>query len=290
MDLTLLITQALNGLQLGVMLFLIASGLTLVFGIMNLINLAHGSLYMIGAFVAATFLEKTGSFFLAVLLALPVVMVVGVAVETGIMRRLYDRDHLDQVLATFALILFFNEGVRILWGPQARFMALPESLSGFVEVLPGVPYPVYRLVIVAVGLACAVGLWLLIGKTRLGMAIRAGADNREMVDALGVNVRRLYTLVFAIGAGLAGFAGMMAGPILSVETGMGESILILAFVVVVIGGIGSVRGALVGALVVGAADTFGRILLPPALASMGIYILMAGVLCIRPSGLFPANG
>jgi branched-chain amino acid transport system permease protein len=289
MDLSLFAIQGLNAIQLGVMLFLMSAGLTLVFGIMNLINLAHGSLYMLGAYLAATFQRLSGSFLLGIVLAIPVVMVIGVLMELIVLRRLYDRDHLDQVLATFALILFFNELVRMVWGPQAYFMSPPPALSGSVSILPGVPYPAYRLFIVAVGLLLALGLYLLIHRTRLGMLIRAGASNREMVGALGVNVSLLFTLVFGLGAVLAGFAGMMAGPILSVEIGMGESILILTFVVIVIGGIGSVRGAFVAAMLIGFADTFGRVLLPPALASMVIYILMAAVLFKRPQGLFPAG-
>lgn len=244
MTLQLFIVQCLNGLQLGVMLFLIAAGLTLVFGIMNLINLAHGSLYMIGAYLAASVQQWTGSFWLGVILALPVVTLVGVGLECFLFRRLYRRDHLDQVLVTFALILFFNELVRLIWGPQAYFMALPKALAGTVNLLPGIPYPAYRLAIVAAGLGVAAGLYLLITRTRTGMRIRAGATHPEMVGALGVDVRRLFSLLFGLGAALAGFAGMMAGPILSVEVGMGESILIVAFVVIVIGGIGSVRGAL----------------------------------------------
>ncbi|HHP7234969.1 MAG TPA: branched-chain amino acid ABC transporter permease [Desulfobacterales bacterium] len=289
MDLSLFAIQGLNAIQLGVMLFLMSAGLTLVFGIMNLINLAHGSLYMLGAYLAATFQRFSGSFLLGIALAIPVVMAIGVLMELIVLRRLYDRDHLDQVLATFALILFFNELVRMVWGPQAYFMSPPPALSGSVSILPGVPYPAYRLFIVAIGLLIALGLYLLIHRTRLGMLIRAGASNREMVGALGVNVSLLFTLVFGLGAVLAGFAGMMAGPILSVEIGMGESILILTFVVIVIGGIGSVRGAFVAAMLIGFADTFGRVLLPPALASMVIYILMAAVLFKRPQGLFPAG-
>ncbi len=289
MNMQLWVVQALNGLQLGVMLFLMSAGLTLVFGIMNLINLAHGSLYMLGAYLAATLQAVTGSFFLACLLAVPAVMGIGFLIEISILRRLYDREHLDQVLATFALILFFNELVRIIWGPQAYFMAIPGPLSGTFEILPGIPYPAYRLAILLAGLGVASALYLFIGRTRLGMIIRAGSTHREMVGALGINIQFLYTLVFGIGAAMAGFAGIMAGPILSVETGMGEPIMILAFVVIVIGGIGSVRGAFAAALLVGVADTFGRVLLPPALSSMVIYILMAGVLCFRPQGLFPGQ-
>ena len=302
----LFVEQVLNGLQLGVMLFLMASGLTLVFGIMGLINLAHGSLYMIGAYVAATVTALTGSFLIGLAVALPAAAAVGAVIELGIMRRLYARDHLDQVLATFGLILFFNELMVLLWGRQPLFMNVPDMLSGTVEILPGAPYPLYRLVIIAVGLLVALGLWLLITRTRLGMRIRAGASDRETADALGVNIGLLYTAVFALGALLAALAGAMAGPILAVEAGMGESILILTFVVVVIGGIGSVRGALAGALLVGMVDTLGRAFLPDllrmafdqstadgagaSLAAMSVYILMAAVLVWRPKGLFPAHG
>jgi branched-chain amino acid transport system permease protein len=300
----LLLEQVLNGLQLGVTLFLLAAGLTLVLGIMNLVNLAHGSLYMVGAFIAATVARLSGSFLLGLLVALPATALVGMLVELVALRRLYDRDHLDQVLATFGLILFFNELARILWGPRALFMDGPSWLSGTVEIIPGAPYPAYRLAIIGVGLAVALFLAWLNGRTRLGMLIRAGAANREMVAALGVDIRKLYTLVFGLGAMLAALAGVMAGPIYAVEVGMGESILILTFVVIVIGGIGSTRGALVGALLVGLVDTLGRAFLPgllkfvlaPAtadgvgasLASMAIYMLMAAVLIWRPRGLFPA--
>jgi branched-chain amino acid transport system permease protein len=304
-DPILLLVQALNGLQLGIMLFLMAAGLTLVFGIMNIVNLAHGSLYMIGAYFAAAFQESTGSFFFAVLLALPATAAVGIATEIVAIRTLYDRDHLDQVLATFGLILFFNELTGMVWGKAARYMALPAALGEQVEILPGRPYPAYRLVIIAVGLLVAVFLYLMIARTRVGMLIRAGASNRAMVAALGVNITWLYTLVFGLGAALAGLAGLMAGPILSIEPGMGEPILILTFVVIVIGGIGSIRGAFVAAVLVGLVDTVGRAFLPgvlglflsrtianaagPALASMLIYILMAAVLALRPQGLFPAR-
>jgi len=289
MTAALLVEQAFNGLQLGVMLFLMAAGLTLVFGIMGLINLAHGSLYMMGAYFAATFQQWTGSFLLALMLALPAAALLGVLVEVAALRTLYARDHLDQVLATFGLILFFNELVRIVWGPTAYFMAVPEALAGTVEIVPGVPYPAYRLAILGVGIAVAALLYLLIARTRLGMLIRAGASNRDMVDALGVDVGHLFTLVFGLGAALAGLAGAMAGPILAVQAGMGEDILILAFVVIVVGGIGSVRGAFVAALLVGVADTFGRVLLPSAVSEMTIYLLMALVLVWRPRGLFAAH-
>jgi branched-chain amino acid transport system permease protein len=304
-DPQLLAFQALNGLQLGVMLFLMAAGLTLVFGIMNLINLAHGSLYMVGAYVAAALQGWTGSFVLAALLAIPVTLALGVVIEVVVLRALYDREHLDQVLATFGLILFFNEAVRLVWGPSALFMAAPDFLAGQVDLPFGIVYPAYRFAILVVGLAVALFLYVLIARTRIGMLIRAGASNRAMVGALGVDVKFLYTAVFALGTALAGIAGLMAGPILSVESGMGEPILILTFVVIVIGGIGSIRGALVAALLIGVVDTLGRSFIPgllraafnpqvanaagPALASMLIYVLMALVLAFRPQGLFPAR-
>jgi branched-chain amino acid transport system permease protein len=300
----LLLEQVLNGLQLGVMLFLMAAGLTLVFGIMRLINLAHGSMYMLGAFAAATVTQATGSFALGLLAALPAAALVGWLVEVAVLRRLYTRDHLDQVLATFGLILFFNALVQIVWGRQPLFMDVPGALSGSVELIPGVPYPAYRLAIIATGLAVAGLLYLLISRTRIGMQIRASASNRDMAEAIGIDTPLLYGLVFALGALLAALAGVMAAPILAVESGMGESILIETFVVIVIGGLGSIRGAFLGALLVGLVDTLGRAFLPtllraflPAaeadgagasLASMAIYILMAAVLLWRPRGLFPA--
>jgi branched-chain amino acid transport system permease protein len=300
----LLLEQVLNGLQLGVMLFLMAAGLTLVFGIMRLINLAHGSMYMLGAFAAATVTQATGSFALGLLAALPAAALVGWLVEVAVLRRLYTRDHLDQVLATFGLILFFNALVQIVWGRQPLFMDVPGALSGSVELIPGVPYPAYRLAIIATGLAVAGLLYLLISHTRIGMQIRASASNRDMAEAIGIDTPLLYGLVFALGALLAALAGVMAAPILAVESGMGESILIETFVVIVIGGLGSIRGAFLGALLVGLVDTLGRAFLPtllraflPAaeadgagasLASMAIYILMAAVLLWRPRGLFPA--
>jgi branched-chain amino acid transport system permease protein len=300
----LLLEQVLNGLQLGVTLFLMAAGLTLVFGIMRLINLAHGSMYMLGAFVAATVTQASGSFLLGLLAAVPAAALTGLAVEIVVLRRLYARDHLDQVLATFGLLLFFNALVQLIWGRQPLFMDVPELLAGSVELIPGVPYPAYRLAIIAAGLTVAGLLYVLIARTRLGMQIRASASNREMAEAIGINTPLLYSAVFALGAGLAGLAGLMAAPILAVESGMGESILIETFVVIVIGGLGSIRGAFLGALLVGLVDTLGRAFLPtllriflPAaqadgagasLASMGIYILMAAVLLWRPRGLFPA--
>jgi branched-chain amino acid transport system permease protein len=306
MDVLLFLEQFFNGLQFGVMLFLMAAGLTLVFGIMDLINLAHGSLFMVGAYLCATVFQQTGSFLLGLAVALPGTALVGIAVEVIALRTLYTRDHLDQVLATFGLILFFNELTKIIWGPRAMFLDVPEAMSGTIEIIPGAPYPSFRLAIIAVGIIVAVFLYVLITRTRVGMLIRASASNREMVGALGVNVKLLCTVVFGLGALLAGLAGAMAGPLLAVEVGMGEDILILAFVVVVIGGIGSVRGALVGAILVGLIDTLGRAFLPaffklftdPAtadgvgasLASMAIYILMALVLAWKPQGLLPAHG
>lgn len=302
----LLLEQLLNGMQFGIMLFLMAAGLTLIFGIMNLINLAHGSLYMIGAYIAATCFAATHSFVLALAAAIGGAIVAGIAIEVIVFRALYDRDHLDQVLATFGLILFFNEMVRIIWGTTALYMHPPPLLSGQVMLLPGVPYPAYRLAIIAVGLLVALLLWLLIGRTRAGMLIRAGASNRAILGALGINVSLLYTLVFALSAALAALSGAMAGPIFNVESGMGDDFLILAFVVIVIGGVGSIRGAFVGALLVGVVDTVGRAFLRPlfalmmtriaadstgpAVASMLIYVLMAAVLFVRPAGLFPQPG
>jgi len=301
----LVLEQTLNGLQFGVMLFLMAAGLTLVFGIMNLVNLAHGSLYMVGAYLAAAFAHWSGSFVLGVALALPATLLVGIAVEVIALRTLYERDHLDQVLATFGLILFFNELISIVWGRAAIYTSVPTILGGHFRILPGVPYPTYRASIIVVGILVSVLLWGLVTRTRLGMRIRAGASNRTMVSALGVNVQLLYTLVFGLGAALAGLAGAMAGPIYAVQPGMGEAILIQVFVVIVIGGIGSIRGAMVGAIVVGMADTLGRAFLKPmlatiisppaadkagpALASLLIYLLMAAVLFFRPEGLFPAR-
>ena len=305
MDPLLLLEQAFNGLQFGVMLFLIAAGLTLVFGIMDLVNLAHGALVMIGAYLATTLVAWTDSFILGMILALPATFAVGALVEVVALRTLYRRDHLDQVLATFGLILFFNEVVRIIWGAQSIYSGLPDYLSGQVEIIPGAPYPVFRLVIIAVGLIVAALIYTIVAHTRLGMLIRAGASNNEMVGALGVNIKSLFTFVFALGAVFAGLAGMMLGPLTSVEPGMGEPLLILAFVVIIIGGIGSIRGAFIAAIIVGLADTMGRVLLPvflrvfvsdaaadtagPALASMLIYILMAAILVVRPRGLFPAR-
>ncbi len=302
----LLLEQSLNGLQFGLMLFLLAAGLTLVFGIMDMINLAHGSLYMIGAYFAATFVQVTGSFVLAIPLALAATAIVGMLLEITILRRLYGRDHMSQVLATFALILIANEVVRLIWGSQPMPLGTPAALSGPVQLLPGLSYSSYRLLIIGVGVVVAIGLFLVVTKTKTGMLVRAGASNREMATAMGVNIKTLFTLVFGFGAALCAIAGTMLGPILAVQVGMGEDILIVAFVVIVIGGIGSIRGALVGSLLVGMVDTLGRTFIPvllrdffspqvasnagPALASILIYVLMACVLFWKPQGLFPARG
>jgi branched-chain amino acid transport system permease protein len=289
MTLNLLIEQALNGCQFGVMLFLTSAGLTLVFGIMNLINLAHGSLYMVGAYVAATVLAHTGSFWLAIATAVPAAALVGLLMERLLLRWFYHRTHLDQTLVTFGLIMVFNEGVRMIWGPTPLQMALPQELQGAVELLPGMHYPVYRLVVLAVGLAVAVALYLLVVHTRAGSWVRAGASDRVAAAALGINVTAVFSVVFLAGAALAGLAGIMAGPIFAVQVGMGEPILILALVVIVIGGVGSIRGAFLAALLIGLADTFGRVLLNPALGSMVIYLFMALLLAWRPQGLFPTH-
>ncbi len=302
MPATLIAEQVLNGLQFGVMLFLMSAGLTLVFGVMGLINLAHGSLYMVGAFACAAVVAATGSFWLGLAASLAAAAAAGALVEVTLMRRLYQRGHLDQVLVTFALILVFSEGTRWVFGAFPLYLDIPPSLGGTVPLPGGLDYPLYRLVIIAAGLAVAAGLFQLVSRTRLGMRIRAGESDREMIAAIGVNIRALYTAVFALGAALAGFAGAVIGSITSVEVGMGEPVLILAFVVIVIGGIGSIKGALVGAILVGVTDTMGRLLLPalfatflePAdaaatgasLASMLIYLLMALILFFRPGGLF----
>ncbi|MBM9594870.1 branched-chain amino acid ABC transporter permease [Roseitranquillus sediminis] len=304
MSLLLLIEQVLNGVQFGLMLFLMAAGLTLVFGVMGLINLAHGSLYMVGAFACAAVAAATGSFWLGLAAALGAAAAAGALVEVVVIRRLYNRDHLDQVLATFALILMFSEGTRWAFGSFPLYLDVPAVLAGSVTLPGGIVYPEFRLALIGVGLAVAAVLFWLIGRTRIGVRIRAGEADREMIAALGVDIGRLYTVVFALGAALAGLAGALVGTVQSVQVGMGEPVLILAFVVIVIGGIGSIRGALLGSLLVGLTDTLGRVLLPQAfalameasaanavgsaLASMSIYILMAAVLVWRPGGLFGA--
>ena len=298
----LILEQILNGLQFGVMLFLMAAGLTLIFGVMGLINLAHGSLYMVGAFATAAVAGATGSFFLGLAAALAAAALAGAIIEIVVIRRLYKAPHLDQVLATFALILIFSEGTRWVFGSFPLFLDIPDAISGPVTLPGGIEYPLYRLTLIGIGLAVAAGLWLLIERTRLGVQIRAGENDREMIAALGVDISKLYTLVFALGAALAGLAGGLVGAIQSVQIGMGEPVLILAFVVIVIGGIGSVRGAFVGAILVGLTDTLGGVFLPElfklfmengaaqksgaAVASMSVYVLMCIVLIWRPTGLF----
>jgi branched-chain amino acid transport system permease protein len=297
-----ILLQILNGIQLGLLMFLLAAGLTLVFGIMDLVNLAHGSLYMMGAYLAWTFMGWTDSFVLGAILALPAALALGVVIEMVIARRLYARDHLDQVLATFGLILFFNELVRVLWGPAIQRMPMPSALARTVEILPGVQFPAHRLAIIVVGTLVAILLAWLVARTRTGMLIRAGASNRRMVAALGVNIELLFSLVFGLGAVLAAIAGLMSGMNQPLKIGMGDDILILAFVIIVIGGIGSIKGSFVAAMVVGQIDIFGRAFLPdllkkvlsnsaattaaPALSQMLVYILMAAILVWRPSGLF----
>jgi branched-chain amino acid transport system permease protein len=306
MDSTLLLIQLLNGVQYGVLLFLIAAGLTLVFGVMGFINLAHGVQYMIGAYLTFMFFGLTGNFFAAVLLGMITALLLGLVLEVLIFRQLYDRDHLDQVLATFGIILFVNEAVKVIWGPGTLTIPTPEILSASLQLTDNLLYPVYRLGLIVVGVIVAAGLYLVVTRTRVGMLIRAGAANAEMVSALGVNIRQLFTFVFGFGAMLAGFAGALAAPVFTIEPGMGDNLLIVAFVVIIIGGIGSIRGAFVAALLVGLIDTLGRSLatdvmnlffnpsaanqIGPSLASMLIYIFMAAVLFFRPQGLFPAKG
>lgn len=303
---SLILEQLLNGIQLGLMLFLLAAGLTLIFGIMDMINLAHGSLYMIGAYLSATLVGMTHSFVLGLVLAIVATAVIGMLLEFSILRRLYKRDHLSQVLATFALILIINEVVRMIWGAQPIQLNIPEILSGPVQLLPGINYSAYRLLIIAVGMVIAAAMFVLINSTRVGMWLRAGASNREMAQAMGIPIKPLFTAIFGVGAALCAVAGGLLGPILAVQIGMGESILILAFVVIVIGGIGSIKGALIGSLLVGVVDTSGRAFLPvllgqifspevasslgPATASILIYVLMAVILFWKPQGLFPARG
>jgi branched-chain amino acid transport system permease protein len=306
MSTTLFLVQILNGLQLGVLLFLIAAGLTLVFGVMDFINLAHGVQYMLGAYLAVAFYGLVGNFFFALVLALAASLLFGLLLEFLVFRHLYDRDHLDQVIATFGIILFLNHAVRVVWGAAPLTLPVPEFFTGSIVLMSGLLYPVWRLVVIASGLAIAAGLYVLVTYTRIGMLVRAGATNARMVSALGVNIERLFMIVFGFGTMLAGFAGIMIAPIISVEPGMGDNILILAFVVIVIGGIGSIRGAFIAALLIGLVDTLGRSfsvdilrlmmgpsparMAGPAIASMLIYVLMAVVLYVRPAGLFPARG
>ena len=306
MTMTLILEQTFNGLQAGVTLFLVAAGLTLILGIMDFVFLAHGAQVMIGAYAAAAITGATGNFYLGLLLAIPVTFASGYLLEFLIIRHLYQRDHMEQVLATFGLILFFNEVIRIGFGPAALYSDLPPSLSGFVEILPDTPYPAYRLAVILAGLVLALAIHLFVSRTRVGAMVRAGANNPMMTAALGINIKILFRLIFATGACFAGMAGMLFGPLTSVQPGMGEPLLILSLVVIIIGGIGSVRGAFIAAIIVGLVDTLGRVFLPallrlvidqaaadgagPALASMLVYILMALVLIFRPTGLFPAKG
>lgn len=306
MSSTLIAEQLLNGLQFGLMLFLIAAGLTLVFGILDILNVAHGSLYMAGAYVAAQTMQVTQSFVAAVVVAALVTGFVGLVLELVLIRKLVIRDHLAQVLGTFAVILIANDVVKMIWGPAPMMMSMPSALSGPVQLLPDLLYPAYRLLIIAVGLAAALGLYLFVTRTRAGVLVRAGASNRQMATLMGVRVPLLFLGVFVLGAMLAALAGALLGPVTAIQTGMGEQILILVLVCIVIGGIGSMRGAFVGALLVGFVDTAGRAFLPallklfftpavassvgPTLAALSIYILMAVVLVFRPSGLFPARG
>ncbi len=304
MDFSLLATQLLNGIQLGVLLFLLASGLTLIFGIMDFVNLAHGSFYMVGAFVCATLTFATGSFFLAIFLALPVTAVVGLLIESTIISRLYQRDHLDHVLATFGLILIFDTLTHMIWGPNGISIPLPDYLDGRVAFTENLQLPTFRLLIVGTGLLVAFGLYFLVTHTKLGMLIRAGASNRTMATALGVNIKLLFTFVFALGAALSGLAGMLVAPITEASIGMGNEIIISAFVVIIIGGIGSMKGAFIASMIVGLIDTMGRSYLDsimkvfmadnvaetaaPAVSAMLVYILMAAILALKPQGLFPA--
>ena len=305
MDWSLLITQLLNGLQLGLLLFLLASGLTLIFGIMDFINLSHGSFYMIGAYFCGTVVAKSGSFLAGILFGLVGMFAVGAAVEWLIARKLYREDHLDHVLVTFGLILIFDTLVHLIWGAAGMAIPLPDVLNGQVTI-GSLVLPTYRLLIIAAGLGVAAILYFLVSRTRLGMLIRAGASNRTMVEALGININRLFLIVFALGAAMAGLAGMLIAPITEASIGMGNDIIIVAFVVVIIGGIGSVKGAFYAALILGLIDTLSRSYLDailkltmpvtyaetaaPALSAMLIYILMAAVLAFRPQGLFPPAG
>lgn len=282
---TFFLIQILNGVQEGLLLFLVASGLTLVFGIMGIINLAHGSFYMLGAYLAFALAAATGNLLVAILLAIPLALAIGLALEFLLFRHLYRRDHLYQVLLTYGLILVFEESRSLVFGDDVHGVAIPRFLDFSIPLTANLSYPVYRLAMSAVCLLVAGAMWLLIAKTRLGMAIRAGATNREMVQSLGIDIAWVYRAVFALGVALAAFAGMIAAPVASVFPGMGNQILIISFVVVVIGGIGSIKGAFLGSLLIGLADTFGQVLVPQ-LAGMTIYVLMAAVLVWRPAGLF----
>ena len=305
MDWHLLIAQIFNGLQLGLLLFLLASGLSLIFGIMDFINLSHGSFYMIGAFVGATMVSLTGSLIAAAVVTVIALLILGALVDILIARKLYGEDHLDHVLVTFGLILVFDTLAHMIWGPAGMTIPLPDILNGQVEIASFV-IPTYRLLIITCGLLTALGLYLLVTRSRLGMLIRAGASNRIMVTALGINIDRLYLVVFAIGAAMAGFAGLLIAPITEASIGMGNEVIIIAFVVVIVGGVGSIKGAFYAAILIGFIDTLGRSYLDdllklflssqaaetaaPALSAMMVYILMAVVLAFKPEGLFPPSG
>ena len=285
MDISSILVQALNGVQYGFLLFLVASGLTLVFGIMGIINLAHGAFYMLGAYMVFWLVGYTDNLFVAIVLGLAIMLVFGYLLERAAISFLYKRDHLYQVLLTYGLILILDEMQRILWGTDFNSVPMPQVLNGSIPLTETQVYPVYRLFISVICMAVAAGLYLLIGKTKLGMMIRAGASNRDMAQVLGIDIGRVFAIVFSIGVALAAFSGMIGAPVSSVYPGMGEQILIVSFVVVVIGGIGSVKGAFVGAMLIGLADTFGRVLLPD-FASVVVYAVMAVVLLWRPQGLF----
>ncbi|TWC30529.1 amino acid/amide ABC transporter membrane protein 1 (HAAT family) [Pseudomonas sp. SJZ079] len=285
MDFSTVLIQTLNGLQYGLLLFLIASGLTLIFGIMQIINLAHGALYMVGAYLAFWLTALTGNLFLAILLGLPLAALLGVLIERFLMQALYRRDHLDQVLMTFGMILVIDSLRSIAWGNDVHSVAIPALLEGSIQLTETLEYPVYRLFISAVCGLIALAMYWVLQRTRLGIVIRGGASNREMVQGLGINIRVIYSLVFAAGTALTAFAGMIAAPVSSVYPGMGNQILIIAFVVVVIGGLGSIRGAFLAALLVGLTATWGAVLVPEY-AGMAIYLLMAVVLLFKPRGLF----
>jgi len=285
MDFANLLIQILNSVQYGLLLFMLAAGLTLIFGIMGVVNLAHGSFYMLGAYLAYSLSGLFGSLTLAILGGAALSVVFGLALEWLLFRHFYQRDHLDQVLLTFGLIYIFEEVRSMLWGDDVHGVPIPDLLGASIPLTENLSYPVYRLFMSGVCIALAIGLYLLISKTRLGMKIRAGAFNRDMTESLGINIKLIHAIVFALGVALATVAGMIAAPISSVYPNMGSQVLIMCFVVVVIGGIGSVRGALIAALLVGLVDTFGKVLLPQ-ISGMLVYMLMAAVLLWKPEGLF----
>lgn len=294
MDFPTFLIQLLNAMQYGLLLFLVASGLTLIFGIMGVINLAHGSFYMIGAYMAWSLTQAFGNLWLAIIAGIVLSVLLGLFLEWLFIKRLYQRDHLFQVLLTYGLILIFEELRSIVWGDDVHSVRVPDMLAGSIPLTETLSYPVYRLWLSAVCVALAAGLYYLIQRTRLGMMIRAGASNREMTQSLGINIDLLYRIVFALGVALAALAGMIAAPVSSVFPGMGNQVLIICFVVVVIGGIGSVKGALVAALLIGLVDTFGKVIeleiagieVLPELAGMSVYLMMALVLLWRPEGIF----